>query len=132
MWIGVDAHKRVHQAVVLGRDGEISERTIDNTPEGWASLLAWAQQWPERLWAVEGSGSLGRGVAQSSWFAPSGGSGKPAGAPHQVSPLCLLDHYLTQEDRRTHYDPRNASTRLGSHGGQVDAIAPPTSAASRA
>jgi len=42
MWIGVDAHKRVHQAVALGRDGEISERTIDNTPEGWASLLAWA------------------------------------------------------------------------------------------
>ncbi len=64
IWIGVDAHKRVHQAVALRRDGEISERTIGNTPEGWASLLAWGQQWPERLWAVEGSGSLGRGVAQ--------------------------------------------------------------------
>ena len=60
IWIGVDAHKRVHQAVALSRDGEISERTISNTPEGWASLLAWGQQWPERLWAVEGSGSLGR------------------------------------------------------------------------
>ena len=26
MWIGVDAHKRIHQAVALGRDGEVSER----------------------------------------------------------------------------------------------------------
>jgi transposase len=64
LWIGVDAHKRVHQAVALGQDGELGERTISNTPEGWASLLVWAQQWSERGWAVEGSGSLGRGVAQ--------------------------------------------------------------------
>jgi transposase len=64
MWIGVDAHKRVHQAVALGQDGELGERTIENTPDGWATLLTWAERWPERLWAVEGAGSLGRGVAQ--------------------------------------------------------------------
>jgi transposase len=44
LWIGVDAHKRVHQAVARGGDGELSQRTIGNTPEGWASLLVWAQQ----------------------------------------------------------------------------------------
>jgi len=64
IWIGVDAHKQVHQAVAPEGDGGLSERTIGNTPEGWASLLAWGQQWPEQLWAVEGSGSLGGGVAQ--------------------------------------------------------------------
>src|SRR5690242_18190796 len=50
LWIGVDAHTRVHQAVALGQDGELGERTISNTPAGWASLLVWAQQWSERLW----------------------------------------------------------------------------------
>jgi transposase len=27
-------------------------------------LLAWAQQWPKRRWAVEGASGLGRGIAQ--------------------------------------------------------------------
>jgi transposase len=88
MWIGVDAHKRVHQAVALGREGDISERTIDNTPEGWASLLAWAQQWSERLWAVEGSGSLGRGIAQ---FLAEHGQ-----RVHEVSPKWTAQRRRTQ------------------------------------
>ena len=29
-----------------------------------AALLAWATQWPERQWAVEGATGLGRGIAQ--------------------------------------------------------------------
>ena len=27
-------------------------------------LLAWAEQWPQRRWAVEGASGLGRGIAQ--------------------------------------------------------------------
>jgi transposase len=64
IWIGVDAHKRVHQAVAIAETGELATRTISNSPEDWSALLAWAQQWPERVWAVEGAWYLGRGLAQ--------------------------------------------------------------------
>ncbi len=64
IWIGVDAHKRVHQAVAISDQGIAGERTLPNTTAAWAELLAWAGQWPERVWAVEGAWYLGRGVAQ--------------------------------------------------------------------
>jgi transposase len=64
IWIGVDAHKRVHQAVAISESGIQAERTITNTPAEWAALLGWARQWPERIWAVEGAWYLGRGLAQ--------------------------------------------------------------------
>ena len=64
LWIGVDAHKRVHQAVALSEDGAIAEQTAPNTPAGWAALYHWAQAAPARRWAVEGAGSFGRGLAQ--------------------------------------------------------------------
>jgi transposase len=64
IWIGIDAHKRVHQAVALSPDGVLAQKVIANTAIGWIELLQWASTWPERIWAIEGSGSLGRGVAQ--------------------------------------------------------------------
>lgn len=66
IWIGVDAHKRLHQALALGAQGEVlGERTIPNAPEAWAALLEWARALsPERIWAVEGAWYLGRGLAQ--------------------------------------------------------------------
>ncbi len=66
IWIGVDAHKRLHQAIVVGAQGEIlGERTITNDPAQWQALLTWAQAVdPERIWAVEGAWYLGRGLAQ--------------------------------------------------------------------
>jgi len=64
IWIGVDAHKQLHQASALSDAGVLSERRIKNTPEEWARLLEWARQWPERVWAVEGAWYLGRGLAQ--------------------------------------------------------------------
>src|SRR5262249_56873505 len=63
-WIGVDAHKRVHQAVALDEGGNPTAQTAPNTPAGWAALLQWAQAGAERAWAVEGAGSFGRGLAQ--------------------------------------------------------------------
>jgi hypothetical protein len=50
--------------------------------------------------------------SNGSWFVPSGDSGKPAGALHQVPPLWLFDHSLTQEDRRTVEDLA-AATAIG-------------------
>jgi transposase len=64
IWIGIDAHKRVHQALALSVDGVLGQKTIANTAVGWTELLRWASTWSECSWAVEGSGSLGRGVAQ--------------------------------------------------------------------
>ena len=64
LWIGVDAHKRVHQAVALDEGGSPAAQTAPNTPAGWAALLQWAQAGAERAWAVEGAGSFGRGLAQ--------------------------------------------------------------------
>lgn len=64
IWIGVDAHKRVHQAVAISERGIEGERTLPNTTAAWAELVSWARQWPERTWAVEGAWSLGRGLAQ--------------------------------------------------------------------
>lgn len=66
IWIGVDAHKRLHQAMALGAQGEIlGERTIANDPAAWQALLEWARALDgERIWAIEGAWYLGRGVAQ--------------------------------------------------------------------
>src|SRR3989441_1671530 len=64
IWIGVDAHKQIHQAVAISDAGIAGEQTIPNTEAAWAALLEWARQWPERIWAVEGAWYLGRGLAQ--------------------------------------------------------------------
>ena len=64
--IGVDAHKRVHQAVALDPTGRVlgSWRGA-NTPEHWQELLNWAARWPgPRQWGVEGAWNYGRGLAQ--------------------------------------------------------------------
>ncbi len=64
IWIGVDAHKQVHQAMAISEAGIVGERTVANTETAWAELFAWAQQWPQRMWAIEGAWYLGRGLAQ--------------------------------------------------------------------
>ena len=64
IWIGIDAHKQVHEALALSSEGVVGQQRIPNTPLAWAGLLEWAQQWPERIWAVEGAWYLGRGLAQ--------------------------------------------------------------------
>jgi transposase len=67
MQVGVDTHKRTHTLVALDEGGrQLGTRTISNSPEGWASALAWArgQQQQIRCWGIENSGSLGKGFAQ--------------------------------------------------------------------
>jgi len=64
IWIGVDAHKKLHQVIAISESGVVGERTIPNTAAAWAALLEWARQWPERIWAIEGAWYLGRGLAQ--------------------------------------------------------------------
>lgn len=64
IWIGVDAHKQVHEAIALSSEGVVGQQRVPNTVPAWAALLEWARQWPERIWAVEGAWYLGRGLAQ--------------------------------------------------------------------
>jgi transposase len=67
--LGVDAHKRVHEAVALDEAGrERGRRRVPNTAAGWHELLAWAAglDGPEapRRWGIEGAWGYGRGLAQ--------------------------------------------------------------------
>lgn len=54
MTIGIDAHKRSHTAVALdGRGRRVGEVTVPADEAGMAALVAWADAWPDRAWAVE-------------------------------------------------------------------------------
>ena len=63
--IGIDPHKGSHTAVALDGDesklGQIRVRASARQVEG---LRSWASAWPERVWAIEGAGGLGRLLAQ--------------------------------------------------------------------
>jgi len=100
IWIGVDAHKRVHQGVALGPTGVVAQKQITNTAASWVELRAWAEAWPDRVWAIEGSASYGRGLAQ---FLVERGE-----RVHEVSPK------WTAERRRTMRKP-GKSDRLDAH-----------------
>jgi transposase len=63
--IGIDPHKRSLTAAALDPHSRLlAELRLPATSQAGRQLLAWAEQWPERRWAVEGAGGLGRGVAQ--------------------------------------------------------------------
>ena len=63
--IGVDPHKGSHTAVVIDQ----AEMALDQVKVLACAaqaerLLAWAEAWPERIWAIEGAGGLGHLLAQ--------------------------------------------------------------------
>ena len=63
--IGIDPHKSSLTAVALQPSGEVSATIrLEVNRDTVARLRAWARQWPQRRWAVEGAAGLGRGVAQ--------------------------------------------------------------------
>lgn len=63
--IGVDPHKRSVTAVAVDPAGPHHPSVrLAVTATTCTRLLAWAEEWPERQWAVEGATGLGRGVAQ--------------------------------------------------------------------
>lgn len=52
--VGVDAHKRTHTLVAVDEVGrKLDDKTVAATPEGHLEAVAWAQQWPERAFALE-------------------------------------------------------------------------------
>jgi transposase len=63
--IGVDPHKASHTAVAIGAAEEpLGELRVRACAAQADRLLAWAQTWPERAWAVEGAGGVGHLLAQ--------------------------------------------------------------------
>ncbi len=63
--IGVDPHKGSHTAVVIGAAEELLGQVRVRACAAQAErLLAWAEAWPERTWAVEGAAGLGQLLAQ--------------------------------------------------------------------
>jgi len=61
--IAIDPHKTSHTACALGPSGdELGQLRVEARQR--EQLLRWAQQWPERRWAIEGAHGLGHGLAQ--------------------------------------------------------------------
>jgi transposase len=64
--IGVDTHRDRHSAAILASSGGLVDETSASADRrGYAKLLRWAQSYAagRRVWAIEGSGSYGAGLA---------------------------------------------------------------------
>jgi transposase len=63
--IGVDPHKASHTAVAIsGDECELAKVTVRATCQQTAKLLAWAETFSDRTWAIESAGGLGYLLAQ--------------------------------------------------------------------
>ena len=63
--IGIDPHKGSHTAVAINAgEAPLGRMRVSACPDQAGQLLAWAQAWPERTWAVEGASGLGHLLAQ--------------------------------------------------------------------
>lgn len=66
--IGVDTHKHTHTAAVVdaATGGKLSEVTVSTDPGGYCELLDWAGAigGGSRVWALEGGGGYGAGLAR--------------------------------------------------------------------
>jgi transposase len=63
--IGIDPHKGSHTAVAINAgEAPLGRIRVLACPDQAGRLLAWAQGWPERTWAVEGATGLGHLLAQ--------------------------------------------------------------------
>ena len=69
--IGMDPHKRSATIEVMTADESVAGGgRYDTDAAGLAAMLAAVRQWPDRIWAVEGSRGVGRQLA--SWLAAAG------------------------------------------------------------
>jgi transposase len=63
--IGVDPHKATNVVAAIDEQGEVVRReAFPANRKGMRSLERWATRFPQRRWAVEGAGGIGRPLAQ--------------------------------------------------------------------
>jgi len=63
--IGVDPHKASHTAVAIGTcEDELARKKVRASRSQVEQLLAWAEPFPTRLWAIEGADGMGYLLAQ--------------------------------------------------------------------
>lgn len=63
--IGVGPHKSSHTAVAVDAAGhQVAQRRFVVNAGTFRQLMHWCERWPERRFAVEGAGGLGRSLAQ--------------------------------------------------------------------
>lgn len=74
MIIGVDPHKSSHTATAVSpaTNTTVASLRVDATQAGYRELMRWAQQFPQRRWAIENARGLGRHLAQ--WLVARGES----------------------------------------------------------
>ena len=59
--LGSDSHKHTHTIVAVDANGvELGQTTVKATPAGHLAARRWAEQWPERTWALEDCRHLSR------------------------------------------------------------------------
>jgi transposase len=63
--IGVDPHKATNVVAAIDEQGElVGQQSFAANRKGLRALQRWAKRFPERRWAVEGAGGIGRPLAQ--------------------------------------------------------------------
>jgi transposase len=62
---GVEPHKATNVVAAINEQGElVGQETFSANRKGLRTLERWAKRFPERSWAVEGAGGIGRPLAQ--------------------------------------------------------------------
>ena len=62
--IGMDPHKRSATIEVMtAEESVVGGGRFGTDREGFAAMNAYAQQWPDRVWAIEGCAGIGRHIA---------------------------------------------------------------------
>jgi hypothetical protein len=87
MIIGVDPHKASVTIEVVDRYGTLAATGRFPTARGgYEALMKYVRQWPQRVWAVEGSGGAGPPLAQRLV----GDGEKPKGQLLRVTPITMI------------------------------------------
>ena len=100
--IGIDPHKRSHTAVALDEHDEVLDQiriTADKTQV--RRLIAWAQRWPDRTWAIENANGLGWLLSRQLLQADQQVVDVPAALSAQVRKLSGSGHKTDAHDARS-------------------------------
>src|SRR5215472_17236502 len=119
--IGVDPHKASHTAVAISAaEQSLGQLRVRASAVQAERLLAWAQAWPERAWAVEGAGGLGHLLARQLLSAGE----RVLDVPPQLAARVRLPatgnvHKNDPAMPARWRSPRCAPRRSGRHGGMI-------------